>query len=117
MTKHTSGKWMLGKQDRPIGYFPIYARIGVTKLACICKTDAHEIGFGISEAEHKANAAFIVRACNCHDELVEALKHIKSEYGYCLPEKTMQKINKAIAKAEGDWEDSLIERPEIGREG
>lgn len=73
-------------------------------------------GHLIANCSNQANAAFIVRACNCHDELVEALKHIKSEYGYCLPEKTMQKINKAIAKAEGDWEDSLIERPEIGRE-
>lgn len=50
--------------------------------------------------EGRERARFIVHACNCHDELVEALKHIKSEYGYCLPEKTMQKINKALAKAE-----------------
>jgi len=105
MTKHTAGEWMLGKQDRPIGYFPIYARIGVTKLACICKTDAHEIGFGISEAEHKANARLIAAA----PELLEALKWLNVEFecrdddfgGVLFTRNDFERVRKAIAKAEG----------------
>lgn len=34
-----------------------------------------------SQAECEANAAFIVRACNAHDELVEALSALLSLHG------------------------------------
>jgi len=60
--------------------------------------------------EEKANAEFIVRACNNHDELLEALKesqialydamhagHLSRSYGG----KVMDKIEQAIAKVEG----------------
>lgn len=101
MTKHTTGEWVLGKQDRPIGYFPIYARIGVTKLACICKTDAHEIGFGISEAEHKANARLIAAA----PELLETLKWLNAEFedfeGVLFTRNDFERVRRALAKAEG----------------
>lgn len=105
MSKHTAGEWMLGKQDRPIGYFPIYARIGVTKLACICKTDAHEIGFGISEAEHKANARLIAAA----PELLEALKMLIGFIpdGWEMPlgySQVVAQAEAALAKAEGGEE-------------
>ena len=59
---HTPGPWSCGKQDRPIGYFPIYARTGATKLSRIATTDAREVGFGICEEEHRANARLIAAA-------------------------------------------------------
>lgn len=59
--------------------------------------------------QHKANAAFIVRAVNCHEELLEALKDIvMHERGECDHDnieecsKVVLKIaERAIAKAEG----------------
>ena len=108
MSKHTEGPWMLGKQDKVIGYIPIYARIGVTKLACICKTDAHEIGFGISEAEHSANARLIAAAA----ELLDALEWLNAEFecrddefgGALFTRNDFERVRKAIAKAEGGKE-------------
>lgn len=76
--KFTPGQWKVGKQDHPIGYFPIYARIGVTKLACITKTASHEVGFGVSEAEHKANAHLIAAAPDMYEALVTTLENINS---------------------------------------
>ncbi|ENI3078841.1 ead/Ea22-like family protein [Escherichia coli] len=59
--KATQGEWHKGRQDPVTGIIKIYARTGITKLNCIVKTDAHEVGFGISEREHKANAELIAR--------------------------------------------------------
>lgn len=56
---------------------------------------------------YKHNAAFIVRAVNCHEELVECLKKLVSDMnsGMSLPSPTVEyeiKLAlKAIAKAEG----------------
>ena len=68
--KFTPGPWHAGKKDHPVGYFPIYARTGVTKISRIAKTDSHEVGFGISEAEQRANAKLIAAA----PDLYAALK-------------------------------------------
>lgn len=64
----TNAKCFVGKKDNPIGYYPVYARIGSTRLACICKTDAHEVGFGISENEQKSNADLIAETFNVYHE-------------------------------------------------
>ncbi len=60
--KATPGEWHKGRQDPVTGIIKVYARTGSTKLNCIVKTDAHEVGFGISEREHKANAELIALA-------------------------------------------------------
>ena len=79
---YTEGQWGLGGKDNPIGYFPIFARIGLTKLARVALTDAHEVGFGISEKEHKANARLIALAPALASALREAwaeIDKLKSE--------------------------------------
>ncbi len=51
-----------------------------------------------------ANAAFIVRAVNSHDELLKALSVLKNSITgvyYLGEEKEIEIIDKAIAKAEG----------------
>jgi len=39
--------------------------------------------YGSEDPEVLSNAAFIVKACNCHDELLEALKRCRLELSYC----------------------------------
>jgi hypothetical protein len=50
----------------------------------------------------EANAEFIVRAVNCHDELVAVMKEARDK-GYTAPwpDGLRDRINLAIAKAEG----------------
>lgn len=73
--KATQGEWHKGRQDPVTGIIKIYARTGVTKLNCIVKTDAHEVGFGISEREHKANAELIALVNPANVQvLVEAME-------------------------------------------
>lgn len=61
-----------------------------------------------TEAEHKANAEFIVKACNMHDELLEALQMAEELYQIGIlgaPEGLLEKVvdlrRAAIAKATG----------------
>lgn len=57
-----------------------------------------------SEAETMANAAFIVRACNSHYELLEALEAMVSEYvaGDHIKNLAAVAARAAIAKAKGE---------------
>ena len=52
----------------------------------------------------EANAAFIVRACNSHDELLEALEYIISciDSGEMFEVVKFDKARAAIAKAKGE---------------
>lgn len=66
MTKRTEGPWVVAEDV--FNYRPeIRDRDG----RLIAVVMAH---YPMSATTQSANAAFIVRACNCHDELVEALK-------------------------------------------
>lgn len=61
-------------------------------------------GAGLNPARDEANAAFIVRAVNAHDELVEALSDIVHSVGGdtgFARQQRMKKARAAIAKAEG----------------
>ena len=58
------------------------------------------------KAQDQANAAFIVTACNCHDELLEACKLVKDffdQWHMLTPEQEtiLEHLNQAIQKAEG----------------
>jgi len=69
--KRTPGPWLV---DEPAqGSLEIYAkRAGGNPATCddeICIADVY-----VSGEEDHANAAFIVLACNAHDDLVAALK-------------------------------------------
>jgi hypothetical protein len=58
------------------------------------------------KAKAKANAEFIVRACNCHDELLEACKELVSWYDSDKSQRAsvtfaaFDAVRAAIAKAE-----------------
>lgn len=78
---HTPGPWMVGKKDNPIGYLPIFARTGVTKINCIAKTDAHEVGFGIAQDEMESNARLIAAAPKLLAALRDCVSMLKSLEG------------------------------------
>lgn len=81
--KHTPGPWTAEKQED--GYYAIWYDH--------CRTGA-TIAENIGE---KANAEFIVRACNCFEEMVEI---IETGLGVCLPE-WENEARKILAKAKG----------------
>jgi len=63
---------------------------------------SHNGAFWRDEAEAKANAEFVVKACNSHYELLEALESVK-EYVHNFGESHLIEIvDKAIAKARGE---------------
>lgn len=75
----------------------------------------HEYGYtGIGQTYHtdletnKANAAFIVRACNSHDALVEALEGLLADDGTASSQninkvlKAREKARTALALAKGE---------------
>lgn len=72
-----------------------------------CKLIAVAYGTGTKHAEDAANAAFIVRACNVHDELVELLENaaaamtgvIAGVYGDSALVNSRDDIEAALAKA------------------
>ena len=88
-----------------MGYFPVYARTGVTKISRIAKTDSHEVGIGISEAEQRANAHLIAAA----PDLYEALNRIYNKLLISdrdgeshISEEDGEMARTALAKARGE---------------
>lgn len=71
--QHTAIPWEPTGNGEPVKNIkdPIFYKLGI-KHGGIRVAEAH----GIGEEEAKANAAFIVKAVNSHDELVEALKSV-----------------------------------------
>lgn len=80
--------WIAGHMGRPLAFI------------------THETILREDLERANANAAFIVRACNAHDELVAALKlvqqDVRGETQSCgvVPNTTMHVIHRALAKAE-----------------
>jgi len=111
--QHTSAPWVVDTVDRTCpairadsvgnGYFGT--------IAIAIQRDPHPIyGGGISDATAKANAAFIVRACNAHADLLEALRmcaHFIENVSESTPDRTerffacRESWRRAIARAEG----------------
>jgi hypothetical protein len=73
-TQHTAGPWICDDYYNP-GSSPEIRMNGI-RIARMCSA---AIGKGQTQRqqEQKANAEFIVRACNSHDALLEACKAIK----------------------------------------
>ncbi len=105
--KHTATPWKIRK-DSFSDRLEIESSDG---LAAIAKL----IGYGDATTtprvaktheEYAANAAFIVRAVNAHDALVNALRRIDNEVdeGLTVPDGVMLEIRKALAMAEGKGE-------------
>ena len=76
----------------------------------VCQTD-QLVGDGLGSPQRLANAEFIVRACNAHDELLAACKvaedyvlhHLNAPMGTRLVQRkaAIAALRAAIAKAEG----------------
>lgn len=62
-----------------------------------CRSFSDDESFESQTAQMEADAAFIVRACNAHDELVAALKHAEKMLERHGEASTM--IGEALAKA------------------
>ena len=77
---------------------PIFWQTGIKKGGIRIATVS-----GVGEENARANAEFIVRSCNSHDELVEALRYIASR-SYLASENLAQVALRALAKAEGKGE-------------
>lgn len=111
MNKHTPIEWEIDRFDLTsvIKKNPD----GSWSKVCSCNREQDDINL----LEDKANAKFIVRACNCHDKLLEALKSqqiwLEQEIGewlsvdisQCTTQMASMKIQlneieQAIAKAE-----------------
>lgn len=78
--------------------------VKVKTNGCIAiKSGVRAIGlFGHeSRDEANANAAFIVRACNCHDELVATLKLCQEMLEMHGETYLWRKVSDILAKAEG----------------
>jgi hypothetical protein len=71
--KHTETPWTLGKGT-------VRIRNAENVLVAECYTTGNSIRYPGKE-EREANAEFIVRACNSHAKLVEALKAIAGNSG------------------------------------
>ena len=67
----------------PWGYWPECCREGgmITSNEYGCHVAAPTL-YENHPALTKANAAFIVKACNCHDELLEACKNAQNQIIY-----------------------------------
>ena len=86
-----SDKWHIGS----------YASVSLGKNVAIAETVDNRPLYQASKEEQKANAAFIVRAVNSHEALLEIAKHaLFLERNSRYPE-WAEKIQKAIEQAEG----------------
>lgn len=101
---HTPGPWQyhLGRGANP--RFHIQTAGGY-QIASTPELSPHSQATIENEAR-EANAAFIVLACNCHDELVETLKDVEANLTGrdCFPERvadSLRRIKEALAKARG----------------
>ena len=98
---HTPTPWELSEKENFMGSWEILD--GDNSDNTIAMT-SYRLGT-TDEEKQKANAEFIVRACNSHDELVKALKEIASYSPHCCEDcpcdYLRQVAEEAIAKAEG----------------
>jgi hypothetical protein len=109
--EHTNGLWFVAGDNKQM--LTVHAKNIPHKFddscnAQICDCFDHDGHF--TWEEMNANAAFIVTACNCHDELLEACKEAFNQIQY-LHEKftitgsgaqVLAKLKTAIDKAEAE---------------
>jgi hypothetical protein len=91
---HTPTPWTTGLYDASVAFTQIGVHVAVCKpdlsLLAVCGPARDE--------QSEADAAFLVRAVNAHEELVSLLKTME----YMAPNTELNnRIKKAIAKAEG----------------
>lgn len=103
MTKHTPTPWVYESQGTSTGIYAKNAGYGMdNNIVRVFDNPSKQIG--------EANAAFIVKAVNCHAELVKALKELMDAcYKADLHEELSEFVDgslldaaeKALAKAKG----------------
>jgi ActR/RegA family two-component response regulator len=86
MGKHTAGPWKVKEIKTSCGRVFKIDREGEDRAHdCIaCIYDDNTTLNERNHNEHEANAAFIVTACNSHDELLEACKQLLDKYEIAL---------------------------------
>lgn len=97
MSTHTQIPWQ-HKAITPKGTQAIFSE-GKRIATCYASYDC-----GQNKKSCAANAAFIIRAVNCHEELVAALKDVLTEMEVFDPRgngRFMENARTALAKAEG----------------
>ncbi|WP_288379803.1 hypothetical protein [uncultured Massilia sp.] len=101
--QHTKTPWRIGKPSQ------MGSVVADEPVPEIKGSDAVEYygGHLIAESIAPRNAEFIVRACNAHDQLVEALRSVRLEVDGAdpfsadsyLPAEIMDRVNAALATA------------------
>lgn len=105
-TKHTPTPWSIHWLMGTGNYHWISRSSNEEDRVCLVETFAPTDGD--MEAVGKANAAFIVRACNSHDELVAALELALSHMPdnerlyYGKDNGDLDTVKQALAKAKGE---------------
>lgn len=102
MTKRTEGPWKVSKLDGRTINGKAYRNLEGNLVTPAIASIKERTG------ETEANAAFIITACNCHDELVETLKWLNVEFecrdddfgGVLFTRNDFDRVRKAIAKVE-----------------
>lgn len=102
--KHTPTPWAVEAGTSVIwGPAPSHdTREWGASLAEARVTFSRSYGRTVSREEADANAEFIVRACNSHDELLEALNLMVSNFAGLLNDDDHDRVHAAIAKAKGE---------------
>lgn len=97
--KHTPGPWSIERHPAK-GLFWIEDEVGES----ICDLYHREDTAFFLRKNSEANAKRIVKAVNCHDELLEALEELLRVYGGGPREdyQCMKDARAAIAKAKGE---------------
>ena len=99
--EHTPGEWKADNGDSEL--WGVFTDLDDDGICYMCEPS----GVLLRPGEAQANAERIVKAVNCHNDLVEALKALNKylEAGYPqnmrLKEIAVVLLDKALAKAEG----------------
>jgi len=118
-TKRTPGPWVATRFLKPDGTEIKTVGDVVEVLSASATKSENAFLYGVTterENDHlvvcytgngptsRANASFIVRACNCHDELLAACKEFvrKVECGEARSKRSYAQMKAAILKAEGE---------------
>lgn len=110
IVKHTPGPWRVAAPPDKVctdyGDDSDFTKNGLAKTVVVCEHRSW-----MAEGEEFANAAFIVKAVNCHNELLEALREMVEAYDGFPTDMSRDereccriafgKAEAAIAKAEG----------------
>jgi hypothetical protein len=107
MSNHTPTPWFVGAQNDALYIIDRKPRPSTDDIApnqdvCVVAKTYNQ---GRATGREDANAAFIVRACNAHNDLVAALKNLVAMADYFMtdaPQRiAIEEAVAAIAQAEG----------------